>query len=45
MRNFTNVDDIGSLHDAVKQALEVKQNRFAYQNLGRNRTLLMIFSE
>ena len=43
MRNFTTVDDIGDLHDAVKQALEVKQNRFAYQNLGRNRTLLMIF--
>ncbi|MDE6352820.1 MAG: acetylornithine carbamoyltransferase [Muribaculaceae bacterium] len=43
MRNFTTVDDIGNLHDAVKQALEVKQNRFAYQNLGRNRTLLMIF--
>ncbi|MDE7092003.1 MAG: acetylornithine carbamoyltransferase, partial [Muribaculaceae bacterium] len=39
----TTVDDIGNLHDAVKQALEVKQNRFAYQNLGRNRTLLMIF--
>ncbi|MDE7369929.1 MAG: acetylornithine carbamoyltransferase, partial [Muribaculaceae bacterium] len=43
MRNFTTVDDIGNLHDAVKQALEVKQNRFTYQNLGRNRTLLMIF--
>lgn len=43
MRNFTNVKDIGDLHEAVKQALEVKQNRFAYKHLGENRTLLMIF--
>ncbi|MDE6715624.1 MAG: acetylornithine carbamoyltransferase [Muribaculaceae bacterium] len=43
MRNFTNVADIGNLDEAVKQALEVKANRFAYQHLGKNRTLLMIF--
>ncbi|MDD6210734.1 MAG: acetylornithine carbamoyltransferase [Bacteroidales bacterium] len=43
MRNFTNVQDIGDLKGAVKEALEVKANRFAYQHLGRNRTLLMIF--
>ena len=43
MRNFTNVTDIGDLHAAVKQAFEVKANRFAYQHLGKNRTLLMIF--
>lgn len=43
MRNFTNVNDIGNLNDAVKEALEVKANRFGYQHLGRNKTLLMIF--
>ena len=43
MRNFTNVDDIGDLQAAVKEALEVKANRFAYQHLGKNKTLLMIF--
>lgn len=43
MRNFTNVHDIGDLKGAVKEALEVKANRFAYQHLGKNRTLLMIF--
>ena len=43
MRNFTNVKDIGSLDLAVKEALEVKANRFAYQHLGKNKTLMMIF--
>lgn len=43
MKKFTCVQDIGSWRDAVKEALEVKANRFAYQELGRNRTLLMIF--
>lgn len=43
MRNFTNVKDIGDLKGAVKEALEVKANRFAYKHLGENRTLLMIF--
>jgi N-succinyl-L-ornithine transcarbamylase len=28
---------------AVKEALEIKKNRFAYTELGRNKTLLMIF--
>lgn len=43
MRNFTNVNDIGDLKSAVKEALEVKSNRFGYKNLGENKTLLMIF--
>ena len=43
MRNFTTVNDIGNLQEAVKEALEVKANRFAYKHLGENKTLLMIF--
>lgn len=43
MRNFTSVKDIGSWRKAVEEALEVKANRFSYNNLGKNRTLLMIF--
>ena len=43
MRNFTNVKDIGPLDLAVKEALEVKADRFAYQHLGKNKTLMMIF--
>lgn len=43
MKQFTNVNDIGDLHLAVKEALEVKANRFGYKHLGENKTLLMIF--
>ena len=43
MRKFTCVADIGDLATAVAEALEVKRDRFAYQHLGRNKTLLMIF--
>ena len=43
MKNFTTVNDIGDLHSAVKEALEIKADRFAYTDLGRNKTLLMVF--
>lgn len=43
MKNFTNVHDIGSLKDAVDEALKIKRDRFAFSELGKNKTLLMIF--
>ena len=43
MRNFTNVHDIGNLQEAVAEAFRVKEDRFAYTELGRNKTLMMIF--
>ncbi|MGM9811791.1 MAG: N-acetylornithine carbamoyltransferase [Muribaculaceae bacterium] len=43
MKYFQHVEDIGDLKAAVNEALEVKANRFAYKNLGENKTLMMIF--
>ena len=43
MKIFTNVKDLGDLKEALKEAFEVKANRFAYQELGKNKTLLMVF--
>lgn len=43
MKTFFNVEDIGPLDQALAEALEVKNNRFGYQQLGKNKTLLMIF--
>ena len=43
MRTFFNVEDIGDLGKALAEAQEVKADRFAYQSLGKNKTLLMIF--
>lgn len=43
MNTFLNVDDLGNLHEALAEAIEIKKNRFGYQQLGKNKTLLMIF--
>ena len=43
MRHFTNVKDLGDLKEALKEAFEVKANKFGYKELGRDKTLIMIF--
>lgn len=43
MNTYTNVKDLGNLQEALKEAFEVKKNRFAYKRLGENKTLLMVF--
>ena len=43
MKNFISVNDIGNLNDAVKEALEIKADRFKYCELGKNKTLMMVF--
>ncbi len=43
MKTFFNVEDLGDLKAALAEAQEIKANRFGYQQLGKNKTLLMIF--
>ena len=43
MKTFFNVEDLGDLRAALAEAQEVKKDRFAFQHLGKNKTLLMIF--
>ena len=43
MRHFTSVTQLGDLKDALAAAKYVKENPYADQALGRNKTLLMIF--
>jgi N-succinyl-L-ornithine transcarbamylase len=43
VRHFTKVQDIGDVHQAVAEALEIKKDRFRYTELGKNKTLMMIF--
>lgn len=43
MRHFTSVKDLGDLNAALQEAFAVKADRFAYQHLGKNKTLIMIF--
>ena len=43
MKSFINVEDIGPLDKALAEAFEIKNDRFKYQHLGKNKTLMMIF--
>ena len=43
MKKFTCVQDIGDLKSALAEAFEIKKERFKYVELGRNKTLMMIF--
>ena len=43
MRHFTSITQLENLSEALAKAKYVKENPFADQELGRNKTLLMIF--
>ncbi len=43
MRHFTCAADIGPIKEALEKAAYVKQNPFADNALGKNKTLLMVF--
>ena len=43
MKTFLNVEDLGNLNDALREALEIKNDRFKYDTLGKHKTLLMVF--
>ena len=43
MKKFTCVHDLGDLRGALTEAFDIKKDRFRYSELGRNRTLLMVF--
>ena len=43
MRSFLNVQDLGNLNEALQEAAEIKANRYKYDTLGKNKTLLMVF--
>jgi N-succinyl-L-ornithine transcarbamylase len=43
MKQFLSVKDVGNIKEAVKEALQVKAAPFANIELGRNKTMVMIF--
>lgn len=43
MKIFQNVSDIGPLKKALEEAQEVKADRYKFQNLGKNKTCMLIF--
>ncbi|MCI5777009.1 MAG: N-acetylornithine carbamoyltransferase [Bacteroidales bacterium] len=43
MNRFLTVGDIGDLDQALREAKEVKANPFKWQDLGRNKTIILVF--
>lgn len=43
MRHFTSVKDIIDLKSALNEAFEIKNDRYKYCELGKNKTLMMVF--
>ncbi len=43
MKVFQHVSDIGDLKTALAEAFEIKNDRFKYSELGKNKTALLIF--
>ncbi|MBK3517464.1 N-acetylornithine carbamoyltransferase [Carboxylicivirga marina] len=43
MKRFLTVNDIGDLDVALKEAAEVKKNPYAFDALGKNKTIILIF--
>lgn len=43
MKHFTSVKDIKDLDKALNLAFELKKDPYKYQDLGKNKTLLLVF--
>ena len=43
MKTFQYAKDLGCLKQALAEAQEIKNDRFKYQHLGKNKTLMMVF--
>ena len=43
MRYFSRVKDLGDLQQALQEAGEIKNDRYKFVELGKNKTLLMVF--
>ncbi|NRR90217.1 acetylornithine carbamoyltransferase [Winogradskyella undariae] len=43
MRNYTKIKDIQNLSETIKEAILLKMNPFEFSELGKNKTLVMLF--
>jgi len=43
MKNFLNVHDVSNVEALARQAIALKQNRFAHKHLGENKTMVLLF--
>ncbi len=43
MKKYTTIDDIENIPNMIEQAIELKKNPFEFSNIGRDKTLVMLF--
>lgn len=43
MKNYLSITDIGSLQDSVNEAIALKKTPYQFQNLGKGKTLCLLF--
>ncbi|HMC00203.1 MAG TPA: N-acetylornithine carbamoyltransferase [Flavobacteriaceae bacterium] len=43
MKKYTNINDISNISEIVKEAILLKMNPFGYSEIGKNKTLVMLF--
>ena len=43
MKLFSSVNDVADIQSLVKEALQLKQNPYAHQHMGKNKTLALVF--
>ncbi|MBQ4189209.1 MAG: acetylornithine carbamoyltransferase, partial [Bacteroidales bacterium] len=43
MKSFFHVQDIGDLGKALEEAKQVKATPYAWQHLGKNKTIILVF--
>ncbi|WP_347922848.1 acetylornithine carbamoyltransferase [Pontimicrobium sp. SW4] len=43
MKKYINIDDIENVPKIIQEAIQLKQNPFQFENLGKHKTLVMLF--
>lgn len=43
MRDYTNINDLGNLQNAVQEAIEIKKNPLQHKTLGEGKTICLLF--
>ncbi|CAM1353517.1 acetylornithine carbamoyltransferase [Tenacibaculum insulae] len=43
MKKYTTINDIENVSEIIKEAIQLKENPFGFENLGKHKTLVMLF--
>ena len=43
MKKYTNIDDIENVPEIIQEAIQLKKNPFGFSEVGKNKTLVMLF--